>query len=87
MGVIPIVNENDTICNQHSRYGDNDTLSGITAGIVSIKWFKQNLLYLLFYLILQYEIANTFLPILNIYIYFFYYIYTYINKYVFFFFE
>lgn len=37
MGVIPIVNENDTICNQHSRYGDNDTLSGITAGIVSIK--------------------------------------------------
>jgi len=35
MGVIPIVNENDTICNQHSRYGDNDTLSGITAGITN----------------------------------------------------
>jgi len=37
MGVIPIVNENDTICNEHSRYGDNDTLSGITASILSIK--------------------------------------------------
>ena len=37
MGVIPIVNENDTICNEHSRYGDNDTLSGITAGIVCIE--------------------------------------------------
>jgi len=35
MGVIPIVNENDTICNEHSRYGDNDTLSGITAGITN----------------------------------------------------
>ncbi len=40
MGVIPIVNENDTICNEHSRYGDNDTLSGITAGIVSIEWIR-----------------------------------------------
>lgn len=35
MGVIPIVNENDAICNEHSRYGDNDTLSGITAGITN----------------------------------------------------
>jgi len=51
MGVIPIVNENDTICNEHSRYGDNDTLSGITAGIVSLNfsklYSKQNLRILL----------------------------------------
>lgn len=35
LGVVPIVNENDTICSEQLRYGDNDTLSGITAGIVN----------------------------------------------------
>jgi glutamate 5-kinase len=35
MGVIPIVNENDTIAVQEIRFGDNDTLSAITAGMVA----------------------------------------------------
>lgn len=34
-GVIPIVNENDTICISELKYGDNDTLSAITAGLVN----------------------------------------------------
>ncbi|KAI8394108.1 glutamate 5-kinase [Radiomyces spectabilis] len=34
MGVVPIVNENDTISTQGVRFGDNDTLSAITAGMV-----------------------------------------------------
>ncbi|KAJ1916973.1 Glutamate 5-kinase, partial [Tieghemiomyces parasiticus] len=34
MGVIPIVNENDTISVGEIRFGDNDTLSAITAGMV-----------------------------------------------------
>jgi glutamate 5-kinase len=34
MGVIPIVNENDTLSVQEIRFGDNDTLSAITAGMV-----------------------------------------------------
>ncbi|KAG0163121.1 hypothetical protein DFQ28_000356 [Apophysomyces sp. BC1034] len=34
MGVVPIVNENDTISTQELRFGDNDTLSAITAGMV-----------------------------------------------------
>ncbi|ODV87992.1 hypothetical protein CANARDRAFT_55138 [[Candida] arabinofermentans NRRL YB-2248] len=33
MGVIPIVNENDTISTQEIKFGDNDTLSAITAGM------------------------------------------------------
>ncbi|KXS96167.1 hypothetical protein AC578_2680 [Pseudocercospora eumusae] len=35
MGVIPIVNENDTLSVQEIKFGDNDTLSAITAGMVS----------------------------------------------------
>ncbi|KXS12323.1 glutamate 5-kinase [Gonapodya prolifera JEL478] len=35
MGVVPIVNENDTISTTELRFGDNDTLSAITAGMVS----------------------------------------------------
>lgn len=35
MGVIPIVNENDTIAVSEIKFGDNDTLSAITAGMVS----------------------------------------------------
>ncbi|KAF1811912.1 glutamate 5-kinase [Eremomyces bilateralis CBS 781.70] len=34
MGVIPIVNENDTISVSEIKFGDNDTLAGITAGMV-----------------------------------------------------
>lgn len=34
MGVVPIVNENDTICPAEIRFGDNDTLSAITAGML-----------------------------------------------------
>ncbi|GAO48986.1 hypothetical protein G7K_3147-t1 [Saitoella complicata NRRL Y-17804] len=35
MGVIPIVNENDTISVSEIKFGDNDTLSAITAGMVN----------------------------------------------------
>lgn len=35
MGVIPIVNENDTIAVQEIKFGDNDTLSAITSGMVN----------------------------------------------------
>lgn len=33
MGIIPIVNENDTISTEEIKFGDNDTLSAITAGM------------------------------------------------------
>jgi glutamate 5-kinase len=35
MNIIPIVNENDTISTQEIKFGDNDTLSAITAGMVN----------------------------------------------------
>ncbi len=34
MGVIPIVNENDTVSTYEMRFGDNDTLSAIVAALV-----------------------------------------------------
>ncbi|KAI8332689.1 glutamate 5-kinase [Chlamydoabsidia padenii] len=34
MDVVPIVNENDTISTQGIRFGDNDTLAAITAGMI-----------------------------------------------------
>ena len=34
MGVIPVVNENDTVAVTEIKFGDNDTLSAITAGMV-----------------------------------------------------
>jgi glutamate 5-kinase len=34
MGVVPIVNENDSISISEIKFGDNDTLSAITAGMV-----------------------------------------------------
>ena len=34
-GVIPIVNENDTLSVTEIKFGDNDTLSAITAAMVS----------------------------------------------------
>lgn len=38
MGVIPIVNENDTVSIAEIRFGDNDSLSAITAGMVNADW-------------------------------------------------
>lgn len=35
MGVIPIVNENDTLSVAEIKFGDNDTLSAITAGMIN----------------------------------------------------
>ncbi|KAJ3089727.1 hypothetical protein HK102_005663 [Quaeritorhiza haematococci] len=35
MNVVPIVNENDTVSNSEIRFGDNDTLSAIVAGMVN----------------------------------------------------
>ena len=34
MGVIPIVNENDTLAVAEIKFGDNDTLSAITAAMI-----------------------------------------------------
>jgi glutamate 5-kinase len=34
LGVIPIVNENDTVSTEEIEFGDNDTLSALVAGIV-----------------------------------------------------
>ena len=34
MGVIPIVNENDTVSTYEMQFGDNDTLSAIVASLV-----------------------------------------------------
>ncbi|SHH20545.1 glutamate 5-kinase [Thermosyntropha lipolytica DSM 11003] len=34
MGVIPIINENDTVVVEEIRFGDNDTLSALVAGVV-----------------------------------------------------
>ncbi len=35
MGIVPIVNENDTLGVTEIKFGDNDTLSAITAGMIS----------------------------------------------------
>ncbi|PNG99833.1 putative glutamate 5-kinase, partial [Tetrabaena socialis] len=37
-GVIPIVNENDTVAVQELRFGDNDTLSAQVAALVQADW-------------------------------------------------
>jgi len=34
VGVLPIVNENDSVANEEIRFGDNDTLAGMVANIV-----------------------------------------------------
>jgi glutamate 5-kinase len=34
LGVVPIVNENDTVANEEIRFGDNDTLAGLVANLV-----------------------------------------------------
>lgn len=35
MGIIPVVNENDTVSTYEMRFGDNDTLSAIVASLIS----------------------------------------------------
>ena len=38
LGVIPIVNENDTVAVQELKVGDNDTLSALVAAMVGSRW-------------------------------------------------
>lgn len=38
MGVIPIVNENDTVATEELRFGDNDSLSALVASMVEAAW-------------------------------------------------
>lgn len=38
LGVIPIVNENDTIAIDELKFGDNDTLSALVASLVQADW-------------------------------------------------
>ncbi|GAX75186.1 hypothetical protein CEUSTIGMA_g2630.t1 [Chlamydomonas eustigma] len=37
-GVVPVVNENDTVAVQELRFGDNDTLSAHVAALVQANW-------------------------------------------------
>src|SRR5690606_1641879 len=34
LGVIPIINENDTVVTDEIRFGDNDTLAALVAGLI-----------------------------------------------------
>jgi glutamate 5-kinase len=38
LGVIPIVNENDTVAVDELKFGDNDTLSALVASLVQAEW-------------------------------------------------
>ncbi|QNP30129.1 glutamate 5-kinase [Cylindrospermopsis curvispora] len=38
LGVIPIVNENDTVAVEELKFGDNDTLSALVASLVEANW-------------------------------------------------
>jgi glutamate 5-kinase len=38
LGVVPIVNENDTVRVQELRFGDNDTLSALVASLIDADW-------------------------------------------------
>ncbi|MGI0483077.1 glutamate 5-kinase [Geminocystis sp. CENA526] len=38
LGVIPIVNENDTVATEELKFGDNDTLSALVASLVNADW-------------------------------------------------
>ncbi|MEP0917568.1 glutamate 5-kinase [Leptolyngbya sp. DQ-M1] len=38
LGVIPIVNENDTVATDELKFGDNDTLSALVASVVDADW-------------------------------------------------
>jgi glutamate 5-kinase len=38
LGVIPIVNENDTVAVEELKFGDNDTLSALVASLIGADW-------------------------------------------------
>ena len=38
LGVVPIVNENDTVATDELKFGDNDTLSALVASLVKADW-------------------------------------------------
>lgn len=38
LGVIPIVNENDTVATEELKFGDNDTLSALVASLIGADW-------------------------------------------------
>ncbi|MDH6087183.1 glutamate 5-kinase [Umezakia ovalisporum] len=38
LGVIPVVNENDTVAVEELKFGDNDTLSALVASLVEAHW-------------------------------------------------
>ena len=38
MGIIPVVNENDTVAVEELKFGDNDTLSALVASLVEAEW-------------------------------------------------
>ncbi len=38
LGVIPVVNENDTVAVDELKFGDNDTLSALVASLVEADW-------------------------------------------------
>jgi glutamate 5-kinase len=38
LGVIPIVNENDTVAVEELKFGDNDTLSALVASLIEADW-------------------------------------------------
>ncbi|MEM7724772.1 MAG: glutamate 5-kinase [Cyanobacteria bacterium P01_A01_bin.45] len=38
LGVIPVVNENDTVAIEELKFGDNDTLSALVASLVEANW-------------------------------------------------
>lgn len=39
LGVIPVINENDTVATEEIRFGDNDTLAGLIANLVEADLF------------------------------------------------
>jgi glutamate 5-kinase len=38
MGIVPIVNENDTVATDEIKFGDNDTLSALVASLIEADW-------------------------------------------------
>ncbi len=38
LGVVPVVNENDTVAVEELKFGDNDTLSALVASLVEAEW-------------------------------------------------
>jgi glutamate 5-kinase len=38
LGIVPVVNENDTVSVDELRFGDNDTLSALVASLITADW-------------------------------------------------